>query len=155
VDLVVLDPPYAHNPGTMIVDANYRNAETTGGMYHDDITKLYADGIREAARIVKPGGFVWIKGQDEIESGYQRWSHVEHLLIGLSLGLYGKDLFILVQDKDPVIQGEQQHARKRHSYLWVMRKPAPGDVKALERAGAFTLGTIGARMIEVPDADPT
>ena len=146
--MVVLDPPYAHNPGTMIVDANYRNAETTGGMYHDDISKLYADGMKEAARIVKPGGFVWVKGQDEIESGYQRWSHVEHLLIALKLGLFGKDLFVLVQDKDPVIQGEQQHSRKKHSYLWVFKKPEPNEMRALARYKVFSLAGAGERLLE-------
>jgi hypothetical protein len=46
-DTVVFDPPYVHNPGRLIVGANYRNAETTRGMYHDDILKLYVDGMKE------------------------------------------------------------------------------------------------------------
>ena len=34
-DLLVLDPPYAHNPGQMIVNANYMNSETTRGNLFD------------------------------------------------------------------------------------------------------------------------
>src|SRR5271170_3410605 len=36
-DAVILDPPYAHDPGRMIVNDKYQNAETTKGMNHADI----------------------------------------------------------------------------------------------------------------------
>lgn len=123
LDVVVLDPPYVHNPGRLLVDANYQNEKTTKGMYHDDILDLYVDGMREARRVLKEGGTLWVKCKDEVESGWQRWSLIEIHTAAASLGLYAKDLFILLPNNKPTIQRPQQHARKNHSYLWVFLKP--------------------------------
>lgn len=139
-DLIALDPPYAHNPGKMIVDANYRNAETTRGMYHNDIINLYRDGMREAYRVLCKGGHLLVKCQDEVESSFQRWSHIEILRDALDLGFYAKDLFVLTQSKLPHVQfATQQHARKNHSYLWVFRRPEDKDLKSLNRYGVFNI----------------
>lgn len=122
-DIVVLDPPYAHNPGTMFVEATYNNGATTRGMYHSDIQKLYTDGMIEARRVLKDAGLLWVKCQDEIESGRQCYSHIEIYLTASQMGFYAKDLFVLMQDTYPTIQSKkQQHARKNHSYLWIFRK---------------------------------
>jgi len=123
IDVTVLDPPYAHNPGTMFVDATYNNAATTKGMYHKDIINLYAKGMSESHRILKKGGFLFVKCQDEIESSKQKWSHIEIFAIALEIGFYAKDLFVLHQNGKPTIQHKQQkHARKNHSYLWVFQR---------------------------------
>ena len=77
----------------------------------------------ESERILKEQGFLFVKCQDEIESGYQRWSHIEIYNIAMLLGFYGKDLFILKSFSNPGIQNKnQQHARKNHSYLWIFQK---------------------------------
>ena len=123
-DAVIFDPPYCHNPGNMMINDNYQNKETTKGMYHNDIIKLYLEGIMEAKRILKNEGQLWVKCKDEIESGFQRWSHTELKEIAEKLGFYTKDFFILVQKMNPIVQIKiQQHARKNHSYLWVFKKP--------------------------------
>jgi len=122
-DVVVFDPPYAHNPGNMIVNPAYQNKETTKGFYHKDIINLYKEGMEESFRIVKKGGFVFVKCQDEIETSKQRYSHIEIFNIAEELGFYGKDLFVLVRKVFPVIQHKnQKHARKNHSYLWIFQK---------------------------------
>ena len=134
IDAVVFDPPYVHNPGDMLVNDNYKNKETTKGFYHDDIKKLYFEGMCEAERILKDEGFLWIKCKDEIESGFQRWSHIELYNLALKLGFYAKDLFILTQKIDPVIQIKiQLHARKNHSYLWIFKKPNKKEKKFLRQ----------------------
>jgi DNA modification methylase len=131
-DAVILDPPYAHDPGRMIVNDKYQNAETTKGMNHADIINLYRDGMQEASRILKVEGQLWVKCKDEIDSSYQRWSHVEIFLIALQLGFFGKDLFLYTQAQRPTIQQKvQKHARKNHSYLWVFRKPNAREERAL------------------------
>jgi len=135
-DVVVFDPPYTDNPGNMISDANYLNRATTKGMYHKDIIQLYNDGMIEAYRILKTGGTMWVKCKDEIESSYQRWSHLEIYDIALKIGLFGKDFFVFVQRNKPVIQHKnQKHARKNHSYLWVFKKPLSKETKELKRFG--------------------
>jgi tRNA G10 N-methylase Trm11 len=120
-DVVVLDPPYVHNPGKMFVDNTYNNVATTKGFYHKDIMQLYFDGMIEARRILRQDGFLWVKCQDQIESGKQKWSHIEIYDFALEMGMYPKDLFVLHQEGKPAIQHKQQHARRNHSYLWVFQ----------------------------------
>jgi ubiquinone/menaquinone biosynthesis C-methylase UbiE len=125
---VAFDPPYVHNPGTMIINDSYQNAETTKGLYHNDITKLYQDGMKEAYRILKPNGIMLVKCKDEVESSVQRWSHIEFLLVASKMGMYAKDLFVVTQKNLPAIQHKKQvHARKNHSYLWVFVKMEEKD----------------------------
>ncbi|SLI45343.1 Methylase of polypeptide chain release factors [Mycobacteroides abscessus subsp. massiliense] len=125
VDLVVLDPPYIHNPGKHVTDSRYNNAATTGGMSHADIRELYRAGMAEALRVLRPGGQLWVKTKDEIESGRQCWSHIEIHADAVDLGYYARDLFVLVPpSKSPQSRwSTQKHARKVHSYLWVFDKP--------------------------------
>jgi hypothetical protein len=135
-DVVAFDPPYMHNPGKPMVDARYQNSTTTTGFYHADILRLYAEGMTEAVRLLKVAGYLWIKCMDEIESGYQRWSHIEIHDLALGMGLFGKDLFVLAPSNRPVIQHKvQQHARKAHSYLWVFKKASPAEARQLVKHG--------------------
>lgn len=140
IDVVVLDPPYIHNPGKHVTDARYNNAATTTGMYHADILRLYTEGIIEARRVLRPeGGQLWVKCKDEVESGVQRWSHLEIYEAALANGFFGRDLFVLVpQSKTSSNRWQRQiHARKNHSYLWVFELPRPRELANLKRAGLF------------------
>lgn len=133
-DCVVLDPPYTHNPGKLIVDANYKNRETTKGMYHKDIINLYMDGMLESYRILKVGGYLWVKCKDEVETSLQRWSHMEIYNHALSIGFYATDLFVLFQKSPPILQHKnQKHARKNHSFLWIFKKPTIKEDKKMEK----------------------
>jgi hypothetical protein len=132
---MVLDPPYMHNAGKPMVDKRYGNSKTTKGMYHRDIMNIYFQGMTEGFRILKVGGLLWVKCQDEIESGYQRWSHIEIHDFARTLEMYGKDLFVLIPTSRTVVQRKQQHARKTHSYLWLFAKPTDSQRKALIRHG--------------------
>ncbi len=124
-DVVVLDPPYVHDPGRLYFEGRYRNGETTKGLRHADLLGLYAEGMEEGKRILKPGGLLLVKCKDEIESGRQRWSHIEIYEIGRRLGLMDQDLFVLTPPQAPPVQCvDQQHARKNHSYLWIFKKPS-------------------------------
>lgn len=126
VDHVILDPPYMHNPGNPIVKS-YRNKEThgvgQGTMYHNDILDDYYKGMVEAFRVLKTGGMLWVKCKDEIESGRQRWSHVEIYIIAKDIGFIGKDLFVLTPlSSTPLRHKRQLHSKKNHSYLWIFLK---------------------------------
>lgn len=121
-DVVVLDPPYSHDPGKgMVANTAYRNRENTGGLNHDGIVRLYADGMKEAKRVLRPGGLLWVKVQDEIESGRQRMTHIEVHYHAVELGMTAQDLFVMVRPAAPPVQHPQKHARKNHSYLLVFR----------------------------------
>lgn len=78
MNVVVFDPPYMHGGATVkrSLSKCYGN-KTTKYASHEKILLLYADGMKEARRILKPDGTLWVKCQDEIESGKQRWSHME------------------------------------------------------------------------------
>ena len=82
--------------------------------------------LRNSNRTVSPGEDPRarrVKCKDEIESGRQRWSHIEVHEIARRLGMANQDLFVLTQKHDPMIQSpNQQHARKNHSYLWIFKK---------------------------------
>jgi hypothetical protein len=125
-DLVVFDPPYMH--GGASVKASIRNvykndSASTKYASHAEILGLYRAGMAEAFRILKPRGFLWVKCQDEIESGKQKWSHIEIFLHANALGFEAVDLFVMVQATIPARRlPYQKTGRKNHSYMWVFRK---------------------------------
>jgi hypothetical protein len=124
IDVLTLDPPYVHDGGTFILDAQYQNA-TTRGMNHAAIIRLYQEGMTEAWRVIRSGGQLFVKCKDEIESGVQRWSHIEIAQIARALGFCMRDLAILFAQSRMIEQRwtRQIHARKDHSYLWVFGRP--------------------------------
>lgn len=141
MDHVVLDPPYMHSPGkTSAYQQQYKTTHTHGShdkprtLYHNEIMEQYADGMSEAWRVLREGGMLWVKCKDEIESGWQRWSHHEVYLDARQIGFVGKDLFVLVTGQNiPDNHERQLHARKAHSYLWLFLKPTATQAKAVAR----------------------
>ena len=128
-DVLVLDPPYIHSPGQHITDSRYNNRATTKGMYHDDIMRLYQAGMKEAQRVVKGDGQVWVKCKDQVMSGRQQWAHIELFNAATDLGMYGRDLFVLTPTSRTSSNrwNRQLHARKNHSFLWVFDLPATNN----------------------------
>ena len=90
-----------------------------------DISANQARAGVEAARVVRPGGKVIVKCQDEVSANKQRLTHVEIITGYEDLGLYTKDLFVLVRKNAPGVSRlvKQVHARKNHSYFLVFEKP--------------------------------
>ena len=130
-DHLVLDPPHIHDSGI----PRYNSRRTIPrDMSHDDIiNELYGGGMKEAWRVLKPGGYCWVKCCDEIIGGRQLWSHIEIYEIAKALGFVAADLFILHRAAKPALRHERQcHARKNHSFLWIFRKPE-------ERAGLIAM----------------
>lgn len=126
-DVLVFDPPYMGGgpPSTEHAIERYGCAtlKRPTRNYHEAIVDLYRAGIVEAARVVKAGGTIWVKCQDEVSSGRPRWTHIEVLREGEKVGLIATDLFVLVASAKPILRHSRQlHARKNHSYLWVFAK---------------------------------
>lgn len=123
VDMVILDPPYAHNGSVPLKPsiANQYNLNSVCG--RNGIVELYHKGFSEAYRVLKNNGILVIKCQDEILSGRQWWNHIELMQYCFNLGFIGEDLFVLVQNGHPAMRHNYQlHARKNHSYFIVLRK---------------------------------
>ncbi len=131
VDALVLDPPYMHTPGGTAhkghqnYEVYYGNNAATGDAvvkYHDAVLLLYMQGIKEAARVLKPRGHLILKCQDQVCAGQFRSTLAElsHHLVMTDWTL--DDVFVVVSTNRPGIsrlKGKQQHARRNHSYFAV------------------------------------
>lgn len=146
MDCVVLDPPYMEglfraSTGQMAGSgthaafrSRYSDAQptATGPKYHAAVIDLYWDAAREAHRVLNTGGVLIVKCQDEVSANRQRLTHVELINAFERLGLYCKDLFVLVRRNRPGVSRilRQVHARKNHSYFLVFVKRAPSPQTA-------------------------
>lgn len=120
LDVLILDPPYVHHDGIKGSISNCYKNDASGIKSHEDVIRLYAGGILEAARVLKQQGLILVKCQDEIESSKQRLSHVEIISLLELFGFKIKDIFVLVQQSVPAMREKYQlSARKNHSYLIV------------------------------------
>lgn len=139
IDCVVLDPPYMEGlfrgeTSQMAGDGThdafrqaYSNAEATtevGPKWHAAVTDLYYKGGAEAFRVLRDGGILIVKCQDEVSANRQWLTHVEIINEYERLGFYAKDLFIVVRVNKPGVSRmkKQVHARKAHSYFLVFVK---------------------------------
>lgn len=138
LDTVVLDPPYMeglyrknqdHMAGSgthATFRKAYSNGQATDGgpKWHDAVVDLYAKAGREAYRVLKPGGVLIVKCQDEVSANKQRLTHIEIITGYESLGFYTKDLFVVVRTNRAGVSRlkKQEHARKNHSYFVVFQK---------------------------------
>jgi hypothetical protein len=123
VDTVVFDPPYIHSPGKGMLKDRYNGRATTDMITYADIMQLYEGGMTEACRVLRNGGQLWVKCKDTLASERQRWSHITVFELADKLGLYARDLFLLVPPAPSSVTtgrwARQIHARKVHSYLWI------------------------------------
>lgn len=123
MDSIMFDPPFViiqgvENPSGII----------SGRFGHyssfKDLKTHYYQTFEETYRILKPNGFLVFKCQDTVASGKNYFTHSLVMNMGLDVGFYPKDLFLLMA-KNTVIGGNwktQIHARKHHSYFWVFQK---------------------------------
>ncbi len=148
-DCVVLDPPYMEglyrrSEGHLAGDGNYKafrehysNGEKTvgGPKYHEAVLDMYFRAAKEAHRVLKAGGVLIVKCQDEVSANRQRLTHVEIINEYERLGFYTKDLFVLVRLNRPGVSRlkQQAHARKNHSYFLVFVKIPEGKKRASMR----------------------
>lgn len=138
-DVVVLDPPYmegllrnnvSHKAGSSSYSAfreyysNGNEKNDNGPKWHKAVTDLYYKAGLEAFRVLKNGGTLVVKCQDEVSANKQWLTHVEIINYYEKLGFYTKDLFVVVRQNKASISclKKQVHARKNHSYFLVFIK---------------------------------
>jgi hypothetical protein len=128
LDMLVFDPPY-----------RYVERRTVNGHTHeqyqleslrleqrpgiDGVLDLYRDGIREAGRVVKHGGFIIVKCQDTAGDGKQTWMHDHVMGYCEASGFTPVDLAVVVIASPPPTRWKiQRTLKKAHSYFIVARK---------------------------------
>lgn len=138
IDCVILDPPYMEGlyrrAASQMAGAGsysafrttYSNGEETvgGPKYHEAVLDLYFRAGREAHRVLRRGGVLIVKCQDEVSANTQRLTHLEIINEYASMGFYAKDLFVVVRPNRAAVSRvkKQEHARKNHSYFLVFIK---------------------------------
>jgi hypothetical protein len=103
-------------------------------MTGDETRALYAAAMKEARRVLKLGGTVWVKTKDGIEGGRPRRRFIEVYDAALALGFADRALFI-VKTGAPNLgrsNGQQRHPLMNHSFLWIFERQ---DEARIARAG--------------------
>lgn len=126
ISSLMFDPPFLATTGKSLKEdkGNIINRRFTVCKNEAELQNLYADAVREAARVLKPGGIFVFKCQDKVSSGKQYWMHCFVYELAMQNGFEAEDLFVLTAKSRLVAdwQRNQKHARKFHSYFWVFRK---------------------------------
>ena len=124
LDGLFLDPPYRHRSGdASVVEGRY--GLTHSPVTHEGVVRLYGLGLIEAARVLRKGGRIFVKCQDETTGRQLKLTHVEIIQLMQVYGYTVVDLFVLMQQSAPPPSGAREDnqvtARKNHSYLIVGR----------------------------------
>jgi len=92
----------------------------------NELKKHYYNTLKECYRLLKKDGILVFKCQDVVSSGKNHFSHSLIMNMAIDLEYYPKDLFILLSKNRVNSFGskwkKQFHARKYHSYFWVLQK---------------------------------
>ena len=132
-DAVVLDPPYKLNGTDQGEGHRYG---VTQPATRADKHRLMADMLIEAHRVVRPGGTVLFKCQDQVEGGRVRWQTHTFAAHGETLGLELVDLLLFPSYRPQPSGRSQHHARRNYSSLLVFTKPKRRRAAAIDLGGA-------------------
>jgi len=119
---LMFDPPFviSHHVESegYLMDIKYGGYKTL-----TELRAHYADSITEFARVLKRGGVLIFKCQDQVHGRRNYFIHNEVLELAKDAGFKAVDLFILIaRNRFIGFANKQCHARKFHSYFWVFKK---------------------------------
>lgn len=118
-DAVVFDPPYKLNGTPSHPDKAYGVHIATRWQDRIDLMKR---GQKECARVLKPGGYLLSKCQDQVVSGKVVWQTDIMTAQGIHDGLVKVDRLDILTRPRPQPHARQMHARRNYSTLLVFRK---------------------------------
>jgi SAM-dependent methyltransferase len=119
-DAVVHDGPYKLNGTDQGEGRRYGVHRYAGWQARH---QLIRDGITDCARVLRPGGRLLVKCQDQVCSGHVRWQTDEFTRHAESLGLVKIDRLDRLGHRPQPGGRRQVHAHGRPSTLLVFRKP--------------------------------
>jgi SAM-dependent methyltransferase len=127
LNTIMFDPPFLATTGSSLSKIDSSNViNKRFGVYDNELSlfKFYKNAIKEFYRILKPDGILIFKCQDKVSSGKQYFSHCFIYNTAIDIGFYPVDFFILLSNNRITAkwQQNQKHARKYHSYFWVLKK---------------------------------
>ena len=127
---VAFDPPYKLNgTATPSVDEPY-GVESYAS--HTDRHDLIRRGMVECARVLRPGGVLLVKCQDQVCGGRVRWQTLEFSNHGQDvIGLQLVDRLDMIGGRPQPSGRRQVHARRNSSTMLVFRKPKPRRTRGL------------------------
>jgi hypothetical protein len=121
-DVVAFDPPYKLNgTPTVGVDDRYGVHEVRSWQQRH---QLIVQGLGECARVVKVGGHVLLKCQDQVCSGAVRWQTIDFTIAAHERYLELVDRFDMLGGRPQPAGRRQVHARRNTSTLLIFRKSA-------------------------------
>lgn len=123
---IIFDPPFLATTGPSLgtSSGNIINKRFSVFPSERELFQFYNDSLVEFWRILQQDGILIFKCQDKVSSGKQYFSHCWIWQKAIEIGLYPIDLFVLIAKNRIVAhwQRKQKHARKFHSYFWVLKK---------------------------------
>lgn len=122
-DVIAFDPPYQPMHGSPSrsfgVGDSYRSGSTRLQTI-TDVLALYEGGLKEIARVLRPGGRALVKCQDMTYNHRLHLVTLDVLRLMTRAGLDLADQLVLVnQSRMPQPTKRQQRAHRSHSVLWI------------------------------------
>ena len=122
VSSIIFDPPFCFGVHGKTRD-NISAKRFTVFESYSDLRQMYRKSLREFYRILQNKGVLVFKCQDYTDSK----TTMTHCLVwqwAEEAGFYAKDLFIYVWTGGRIYNPKltQRHARKFHSYFWILQK---------------------------------
>jgi hypothetical protein len=127
VDVVVFDPPYISTGGvttsTRTTGFLDRYGLLTSPKGAHALLEMIGAGIKEASRVLRPKGRLFVKCMDYVESGRLILGRHYVVTTALSLGLEQVDEFVHCSGTGPGVWERQVHSRRAHSFLCIFEAP--------------------------------
>lgn len=122
---VVYDPPHVGPQGrdksVKRFDVDFGATVECGKIHNWNLSYLYPPFLKQAKRVLKPGGLLLAKITDMVNNHRSKWAHCDFMRMAEEAGFTVCDLIIKVRT-GPMMSNkwkQAHHARKRHCF-WII-----------------------------------